>query len=370
VGGGGTGCDGARSLQTHPPNTETSAARAARTRAACTACPARGAHLGGVERVLHAVLLLAHLHLARAADLQHRHAAAELGQALLELVPKGGQRGAEAGDEAQRAARLSGEAAPGAAQRRPGAQNAATGKRRLGCLGPAPGVRGQMTPPPPHLPPSPLPHSPPGRLIHRRATPRTPTGRSRWWLRPARRGSGRSATGSRPSRRRRAARWCRPWSRSPGGGGRGGGVCVEGAGRVEGAGAGACGPARPLAPPAGRPPARQPAHLLAAAQHIDLHLVQLVAQVLGHDLAACGEGGGREGGGEGRGSGRGLAGAGATLRGLHPGRAAPLPPSGLAPLIPGPRRPPRSPATPAPPPPPAPALAPPPPPAPAPGPHR
>mmetsp|Transcript_37507 Transcript_37507/g.89136 ORF Transcript_37507/g.89136 Transcript_37507/m.89136 type:complete len:502 (+) Transcript_37507:276-1781(+) len=43
--------------------------------------------LGGVEGVRHAVLLLVHLDLRGAADLQHSHAAGELRQALLQLLP-------------------------------------------------------------------------------------------------------------------------------------------------------------------------------------------------------------------------------------------------------------------------------------------
>ena len=43
--------------------------------------------LGGVERVGDAVLLLADLHLAAAADLDHRDAARQLRQPLLQLLP-------------------------------------------------------------------------------------------------------------------------------------------------------------------------------------------------------------------------------------------------------------------------------------------
>src|SRR5262249_30113497 len=41
---------------------------------------------GGVERVLDAILLLLHLDLGRTADLDHRNAAGELGQPLLQLL--------------------------------------------------------------------------------------------------------------------------------------------------------------------------------------------------------------------------------------------------------------------------------------------
>ncbi len=44
-------------------------------------------HLGGVEGVGDAVLLLADLHLGGAAHLDHRHAAAQLRQPLLQLLP-------------------------------------------------------------------------------------------------------------------------------------------------------------------------------------------------------------------------------------------------------------------------------------------
>src|SRR5439155_1077658 len=42
---------------------------------------------GRVERILHPCLLLLHRRLGRGADLDHRHAAGELGQALLQLLP-------------------------------------------------------------------------------------------------------------------------------------------------------------------------------------------------------------------------------------------------------------------------------------------
>ena len=45
----------------------------------------RGA--GRVQRVLDAGLLLLHLGLGRGADVDHRHAAGELGQPLLQLLP-------------------------------------------------------------------------------------------------------------------------------------------------------------------------------------------------------------------------------------------------------------------------------------------
>ena len=43
--------------------------------------------LRGVEGVGHAILLLADLHLAAAADLDHRDAARQLRQPLLQLLP-------------------------------------------------------------------------------------------------------------------------------------------------------------------------------------------------------------------------------------------------------------------------------------------